>query len=161
MQGNAGKAKSSGSSSLLCCSTWWHQQCWRKKLPGRTQRQAEDSASLAECHGLTLTMQGLGTTASCSNPFPEILEWVVLCQKDAGLSQACQDYIWGVGRLVGWKSEKVNKQHIPLAPVGRRRDFLAKGGRRRDCTEKPRENHTWFSSKKPLRSDSSHSSVSS
>lgn len=57
-----------------------------------------------------------------------------------------------MGRLVGW-SENVNKQHIPLAPVGRRRDFLAKGGRMRDCREKPRENHMRFSSKRTLRSD--------
>lgn len=62
----------------------------------------------------------------------------------------------GVGRLVGWRSENVNKQHIPLAPVGRRRDFLAKRERMRDCREKPRENHRRFSSKRTLRSALSH-----
>lgn len=142
-----------GSSLLSYGTSWWYTANWMKQLPAKAEKEMqEDSPSLAPA------MQTLVRII-----FFFFFFLAILLSENIQLSSTVRrmegwaEPVWiragGVGRLEGWKSEKVNKQHIPLAPVGRRRDFLAKGKGMRECTEEPRENHTWFSSKPPLRSD--------
>lgn len=165
MQGNAGKGKSLGSMLfptilqhiVMTCSNTEQSSC----QPGYRKIGERTAPAL----------QNATASPPLSRAWSEQLLAAILLSENTQRSSALSEgwrtepsllglQLGGVGRLVGWRSEKVNKQRIPLAPVGRRRDFLVKGGRMRDCTEKPRENHTWFSSKKTLRSDLSYSSVS-